>query len=206
MTKIKSVWAREVLDSRAIPTVESVCLLDNNQMSVASVPSGASTGKYESLELRDHDTARYSGKGVLKAVGNINNVLGPAIIGMNPEEQEVIDEKLIHLDGTKNKNKYGANATLAISFAVAKSASLVNGKTTYAHVNQLAQRAGIRANMHIPTPLFNMINGGLHGAGNLDFQEFHVIPATSRPFSEALRSGVEIYHGLGETLVKKGAI
>src|SRR4030065_2968997 len=192
MTKIKSVWAREVLDSRAIPTVESVCLLDNNQMSVASVPSGASTGKYESLELRDQDSTRYSGKGVLKAVGNINNVLGPAIIGMNPEEQEVIDEKLIHLDGTKNKSKYGANATLAISFAVAKAASLSNGKHTYSHINHLAKRPGIRPNMHVPTPLFNMINGGLHGAGNLDFQEFHVIPATSKNFHDGLRIGAEI--------------
>ena len=206
MTKIKSVWAREVLDSRAIPTVESVCLLDNNQISIASVPSGASTGKYESLELRDQDSTRYSGKGVLKAVGNINNVLGPAIVGMNPEEQEVIDEKLIHLDGTKNKSKYGANASLAISFAVAKAASLVNGKPTYVHINQLAQRAGIRPNMHVPTPLFNMINGGLHGAGNLDFQEFHVIPATSKKYSEGLRMGVEIYITIGNNLKRRGAI
>jgi enolase len=175
-------------------------------MSVASVPSGASTGKYESLELRDQDSTRYYGKGVLKAVGNINNILGPAIVGMDPEEQEVIDEKLNHLDGTKNKSKYGANAALAISFAVAKSASLVNGKPTYAHINQLAQRAGIRPNMHIPTPIFNMINGGLHGAGNLDFQEFHVIPATSKKYSEGLRMGVEIYITIGNNLKRRGAI
>src|SRR4030043_2328537 len=136
MTKIKSVWAREVLDSRAIPTVEAVCLLDNNQISIASVPSGASTGKYESLELRDQDSTRFYGKGVLKAVANINNVLGPAIVGMNPEEQELIDEKLNHLDGTKNKSKYGANAALAISFAVSNAANLSNGKTTYSTINQ----------------------------------------------------------------------
>jgi enolase len=206
MTKIKQIWAREIIDSRAIPTVEAFCLLDSNHIAIASVPSGASTGKYESLELRDQDMTRYNGKGVLKAVNNVNTILGPALIGMDPEDQTSIDKKLIATDGTKNKSKYGANSILAVSFAVAKAASLAGGIPLYTHINKLAAGMKINAQVHIPTPIFNMINGGLHGAGNLDFQEFHVIPATSKKFSEGIRMGVEIYNTIGTNLKRRGAI
>ncbi|OGM13618.1 phosphopyruvate hydratase [Candidatus Woesebacteria bacterium RIFCSPLOWO2_01_FULL_39_23] len=206
MSKISKIWAREILDSRAIPTVEASCLLDTGQVAIASVPSATPTGKYDSLELRDQDTSRYHGKGVLKAVNNVNNILGQVLIGMDPIDQEVIDKKLIDTDGTKNKSKYGANAILAVSIATAKAGSLSAGKTLYSYINQMAAKFGIKAKEHIPTPIFNMINGGLHGAGNLDFQEFHVIPATSKKFSEGLRMGVETYMTIGDNLKRRGAI
>jgi len=206
MVKIAKIWAREIIDSRSIPTVEASCQTDTGQIAIASVPSGASTGKYEALELRDEDSKRYQGKGVLKAVHNINNFLGPSLIGMDANDQEKIDKKLNDMDGTKNKTKYGANASLAISFVTTKVGSLVSGKPLYSYINELAARSGIKANLRTPTPLFNMINGGLHGAGNLDFQEFHVIPATSKRFSEGLRIGVEIYMTIGSNLKRRGAI
>jgi enolase len=206
MTKISKIWAREIIDSRANPTVEATCMLESRVIATASVPSGASTGKYEALELRDEDTNRYSGKGVLKAVNNINEILSKGLIGMDSLDQEGIDKKMIEIDGTKNKTKCGANAILAVSFAVAKAAAIASGTSLYSYVNQLASRNGIRSKISIPTPIFNMINGGLHGAGNLDFQEFHVIPATSKKFSEGLRMGVEIYITIGNNLKRRGAI
>ena len=206
MSKIKKVWARQILDSRANPTIEADCLLDSGAYVVASVPSGASTGTHEALELRDNDQKYYMGKGVLKAVENVNTVLAGAVVGMDPKKQIEIDQKIIALDATANKTKLGANAILAVSIVVAKAGAVDAGMRPYDWFSDLAKTVGIAVTKRMPTPMFNMINGGLHGAGNLDFQEFHVIPATSRPFSEALRSGVEIYHGLGETLAKKGAI
>jgi len=206
MVKISKIWAREILDSRGIPTVEAFCQTENGYISVASVPSGTSTGNSESLELRDNDAKRFHGKGVLKAVNNVNAFLGPALLGMEVTDQFEIDKKLISIDGTKNKSKYGSNAILAISTACAKAASMAISMELYKYINQLATKSGIKAVMKVPTPLFNMINGGLHGAGNLDFQEFHVIPATSKKFSEGLRIGAEIYGTIGENLKRRGAI
>ena len=206
MAKIKKVWAREILDSRGIPTVEAFCSTDNGFISVASVPSGTSTGSSESLELRDNDPNRFQGKGVLKAVNNINSFLNPAIAGMDVNDQISIDKKLITTDGTKNKSRYGANAILAVSIACIKAAAICSSMSLYKYVFELSKSLGATNNMKIPTPLFNMINGGLHGAGNLDFQEFHVIPATSKKFSDCLRIGVEIYMTIGSNLKRRGAI
>lgn len=206
MAKITKVWAREILDSRATPTVEAACMLDTGHVTVSSVPSGASTGAHEALELRDLDNERYFGKGVLKAVENVNVTLGPAVVGMDPTDQIGIDKKLVEVDGTENKSKYGANAILSVSEAVAKAGALIAGKPLYAWINMIALKGGITGQLKIPTPLFNMINGGKHGAGNLDFQEFWVIPASSKIFSDGLRMGVEIYHTIGENLARRGAI
>jgi enolase len=206
MAKVSKIWAREILDSRSIPTVEAICQLDTGHVAVSSVPSGVSTGTYEGLELRDNDQARFLGKGVLKAVANVNDALGPGIWGMEATDQKAIDEKLIALDGTKNKSKYGANAILAVSMVVAKAAAQSSQKPLYIWIKTLAEKAGLKPNTHVPTPIFNMINGGLHGAGNLDFQEFHVIPATSKKYSDSLRIAVEIYMTIGANLKRRGAI
>ena len=206
MAKITKIWAREILDSRAVPTVEAACQIDTGHVAVASVPSGASTGTHEAQELRDKDPERYNGKGVLTAVSNVNKVLGPAVVGMDPTQQEEIDAKMISLDGTENKTKYGGNAILAISEVVSKIAAIASKQPLYAWINILSQKIGMKPVLKVPTSIFNMINGGLHGAGNLDFQEFHVIPATSKSFAEGLRAGSEIYMSLGENLARRGAI
>lgn len=206
MAKIARIWAREILDSRATPTVEAACQLDTGHIVVSSVPSGASTGSHEALELRDNDVTRYLGKGVLKAVHNVNAVLGPAVVGMDPTAQEQIDQKLIEMDGTDNLTKYGGNAILAISEVSAKAGALASNRSLFVWVYELATRSGLKPQIRIPIPLFNMINGGLHGAGNLDFQEFHVIPASDKKYSKGLQSGVEIYMTIGDNLKKRGAI
>ncbi|TSC90418.1 MAG: enolase [Microgenomates group bacterium Gr01-1014_5] len=209
MAKISRIWAREILDSRAYPTIEAVVQLDTGQVAVSSIPSGASVGKFEALELRDGDEKRFAGKGVLKAVDNVNQVLGPAIVGMDPVKQAEIDKKLIETDGSKNKSRLGANAVLAVSQTVNKAGALASNMSLYQWVFKLATTAGAaKENLgtKIPTPIFNMINGGLHGAGNLDFQEFFVVPATSKPYSEALRGATEIYYLIRESLIKRGAI
>lgn len=208
MSKISRLWAREIIDSRGAPTVETACQLDNGMVAVASVPSGASTGSYEALELRDGDATRYWGKGVLKAVQNVNTILGPALAlaGFDVTDQVSIDKKLIEIDGTENKSKLGANSILSISQVVLKAAAMAQNTPLYMWVNKLAIAQGIAANMHAPAPQFNMINGGLHGAGNLDFQEFFVIPASSKGYSDGLRVGVEIYMVIGKNLARRGAI
>jgi len=208
MSKITRIWAREILDSRGVPTVETACQLDTGLVAVASVPSGASTGSYEALELRDGDKTRYWGKGVLNAVQNVNTILGPAITqgGFEVTDQTGIDKKLIEVDGTENKSKLGANSILSISEVVLKAAAMAQNLPLYAWVNKLAIAQGINARMHAPTPLFNMINGGLHGAGNLDFQEFFVIPASSKSYTDGLRMGVEIYMVIANNLARRGAI
>lgn len=209
MPRISRVWSREIIDSRAVPTVETAVRLENGIVAVASVPSGASTGKYEAVELRDGDQKRFQGKGVLKAVANVNQKLGPAIIGKEASEQVDIDRLLVSLDGTPNKGNLGANAILSVSFAVCKAAAQGAGVPLYRWILDLALAAGAAGQnqpIRIPTPIFNMINGGAHGAGNLDFQEFHVIPATSKPFSLGLQGAVEIYHNLKDALVRRGAI
>lgn len=209
MTKISRIWAREILDSRAYPTIEAVVQLDNGQVAVSSIPSGASVGKFEALELRDADEKRFAGKGVLKAVDNVNQVLGPAVVGMDPVKQADIDKKLIETDGSKNKSRLGANAVLAVSQTVNKAGALAANMSLYQWVFELAKSLGAVKEVlgtKIPTPIFNMINGGLHGAGNLDFQEFFVVPATSKLYSEALRGATEIYYLIRESLIKRGAI
>lgn len=206
MSKIKHIWAREILDSRGIPTVETACMLDNGSVSVSSVPAGTSTGSHEALELRDTDNPRYLGQGVLKAVENVNGILGQAVIGMNPIDQIAIDKKLIEVDGTENKSKYGANSILSISEVVARAGSVASNQPLYAWIYQLASNENITNKVKIPTPLFNMINGGLHGAGNLDFQEFWVVPASNKTFTDGLQMGAEIYQTIGKNLGHRGAI
>jgi enolase len=206
MSTIKQIWSREILDSRGLPTVETACLLDSGEVGVASVPAGASTGTHEALELRDSQNPRYLGQGVLQAVNNVNTILGPALVGMDPTNQDLIDKKLISLDGTENKSKYGANAILSISVAASKCAALAVKQPIYSWIFSLASKLGICQSVKIPTPLFNMINGGKHGAGNLDFQEFWVIPTTSKTFAEGLQMGAEIYQTIGLNLKHRGAI
>lgn len=206
MSKVKHIWAREILDSRGIPTVEAACMLDTGQVSVSSVPAGTSTGSHEALELRDTDNPRYLGQGVLKAVENINSVLSQAVLGMDPMDQLGVDKKLVALDGTENKSKYGANAILAVSEVVARSGAVAAGQQLYGWIYSMAVRGGITKKAKLPTPLFNMINGGLHGAGNLDFQEFWVVPASNKTFIESLEMGAEIYQTIGENLGHRGAI
>ncbi|KKQ95113.1 MAG: Enolase [Candidatus Woesebacteria bacterium GW2011_GWB1_43_14] len=208
MAKITNVWARQILDSRSIPTVECMLQLDTGHIVTASAPSGASTGTYEALELRDNDPKVYHGKSVYKAVQSVNQIIGPALVQLqiDPSKQDVVDKKIIELDGTKNKTKLGANSTLAVSVATTKAGAIVNNMSLHRWVSALAKSRGIDAKPHIPTPMFNMINGGLHGAGNLDFQEFFVIPASSSQYSESLRAGVEIYQEIGKNLSRRGAI
>ena len=206
MSKVSKVWSRQILDSRGSPTLETACQLDTGQVGVASVPSGSSTGTYEAFELRDNDPNKYLGKSVDTAVKNVNDILGPGIWGLEATDQENIDRRLNELDGTKNKSKYGGNAILSVSLAVAKAAALSQNEPLYIWINTLAKKAGINAKIQIPTPIFNMINGGLHGAGNLDFQEFHVIPATNKKFTDSIRIGAEIYMSLGKDLERRGAI
>lgn len=206
MAKITRVWAREILDSRGIPTIETACMLDTGFIAVSSVPAGTSTGTHEALELRDTDNPRYNGLGVLKAVENVNSVLGQAVLGMDPSDQFGIDKKLVELDGTENKSRFGANAILSVSEAVSKCGAAVNNRQLYAWIYDLAVKGNITKTAKIPTPLFNMINGGLHGAGNLDFQEFWCIPASNKSFSQGLQIGVEIYLTIGENLARRGAI
>jgi enolase len=206
MAKITRIWAREILDSRGIPTVEAACQIDSGQVAVSSVPAGTSTSTHEALELRDKDNKRFLGKGVLSAVSNVNKVLGPAIVGMDPANQEKIDDKLKQMDGTENKSKYGANAILAISMVTAKAGAIASRQTLYTWINALVQKIGLKSSLRIPTPIFNMINGGLHGAGNLDFQEFHIIPASSKTYSQGLQESVEVYMTIGENLARRGAI
>jgi enolase len=206
MAKIAKIWAREILDSRGTPTIEAACQLDTGQVAVAAVPSGTSTGTYEALELRDADPNRYFGKGVLNAVNNINQILGPALIGQDPINQYEIDAQLINLDGTQNKQKMGANAILAVSQVVTKAGAMASQVTLYKWVMALAQKQGIKVQLKIPTPVIVIIEGGLHGSGNLDFQEFWIIPATSKPFYQSLQMAAEIYHTLGENLAHRNAI
>lgn len=206
MSKISNIWAREILDSRGIPTIEAACLLDNGNIATSSVPSGASTGLHEALELRDNDPKRYMGKGVLKAIENINNRISKALIGKDPTKQDEIDNLLISLDGTENRTNLGANAILAVSEVVLKCAALSQKLNLYNWIAFLSKKYDLSIAKKIPIPLFNIINGGQHGAGNLEFQEFYIIPGSQKVYSEALRMCVEIYMTLGENLKRRGAI
>lgn len=205
--KIKKIKAREILDSRGNPTVETAVTLDDDSETEASVPSGASlgkdVGKYEAVELRDNDPKRYKGMGVLKAVNNVNQIIAPKLIGMDAKDQVKIDKLLIELDGTPNKAKLGANAILSVSQGVLETAAVSQKISTYKYVASLY---GFEPAKRLPVPTFNLINGGKHGAGNLDFQEFHIIPSDRKSYSEALRMAEEIYQTLEEVLIKHGAI
>ncbi len=206
MNTIKQVWAREIIDSRGVPTIETACQLDNGQTAVSSVPSGSSTGSHEATELRDKDTKRFNGLGVLQAVENVNKILNAAVVGMDPTDQSGIDMKMIALDGTENKSRLGGNALLSVSMVVAKVAAVVQQISLYNWINTLARAKEILVTPKIPTPVFNMINGGKHGAGNLDFQEFQVVPASNKTYTQGLQAGVEIYAQIGDFLTRKGAI
>lgn len=205
MAKIKSVYSREILDSRGNPTIETTIWTDNNHGAVASVPSGASTGRLEAVELRDGDPQRFGGMGVLKAVANVNQIIGKYIIGQDPTKQNNIDQILLNMDGTENKSKLGANAMLSVSQACFELGAACEDMPTFEYTVKKYGFANPTA-LHLPTPIFNLINGGKHGAGNLDFQEFHIIPSSQKKFSEALEIGSELYHNLKNILVEKKAI
>lgn len=197
MSFITGVHGREVLDSRGFPTVEVEVTLDSGIVGKASVPSGASTGTYEAHELRDGDSGRYMGKGVLKAVQNINEVISPALKGFDPLEQDQIDRALIELDGTLHKRKLGANAILGVSLATARTAAYSKNLPLWRYLG------GLNANL-LPVPLMNIINGGTHANNNLNIQEFLIIPHGAPSFTEALRMGAETYHALSRILTKYG--
>jgi enolase len=200
--KITSIHARQILDSRGNPTVEADVVLENGIMGRAAVPSGASTGSHEAIELRDGDPNNYGGKSVLKAVANVNGEIAQAIIGMEASDQKAIDDKMIALDGTPNKSHLGANAILAVSLAAAKAAALEKGVPFYIYINTLAAN-GSTANI-IPAPLMNIINGGQHAAGSTDIQEFMIVPVGAPTFSAALQMGANIFHALKKVLAAKG--
>ena len=197
MSSIVDVVAREILDSRGNPTVEADVLLESGVSGRAAVPSGASTGTREAIELRDGDKARYGGKGVLKAVENVNTEICEAIIGLDASEQSFIDETLIGLDGTDNKSRLGANAMLAVSLAVAKAAAEESGLPLYRYL-------GGSARMQLPVPMMNVINGGAHANNSLDLQEFMIIPAGLTDFRDALRCGAEIFQTLKKLIDGRG--
>jgi enolase len=196
MSAIKSVRAMEILDSRGNPTIEVEVLLHDGTVGHAAVPSGASTGTREAVELRDKDQKRFLGKGVLRAVENVNKIIGPKIVEMEPTNQEEIDRLMIELDGTDNKSRLGANAILGTSLAVAHSAANESGMPLYKYLG------GGKGNT-LPVPMMNILNGGAHADNNLDFQEFMIIPV-GKTFTESLRRGVEVFHSLRANLTKKG--
>ena len=197
MSTIESVKAREILDSRGNPTLEVAVGLSGGIIGGAAVPSGASTGKYEAVELRDGDSSRFNGLGVLKAVANVNQQIAPNIIGMPATDQAAIDHKLIELDGTANKSRLGANAILGISLAMAHAAARWHNIPLYRYLEKAATYT-------LPVPMLNILNGGKHAAGSTDFQEFMVVPAGARNFSHALQIGVEVYHSLKGVLKAQG--
>ena len=201
MAKIVDIKGREVLDSRGNPTVEADVLLDNGIIGSACAPSGASTGSREALELRDGDKSRYLGKGVLKAVANINGPIRDLLLGTDPSDQKALDHAMIKLDGTENKATLGANAILAVSLAAAKAAAQDQDLPLYAHIANLNGTPGVYS---MPVPMMNIINGGEHADNNVDIQEFMVQPVGAKTFSEGLRMGTEIFHHLKAVLKARG--
>ena len=197
MSFIDQVVAREILDSRGFPTVEVDVILEDGTMGRAAVPSGASTGAFEAVELRDGDKTRYNGKGVLQAVANVNDIIASEIEGLNVFDQPGIDRMLIEIDGTPTKSKLGANATLGVSLAVARAASQVVGLPFYQYIG------GVNAK-ELPVPMMNILNGGKHADNNVDIQEFMVMPIGAATFAEGLRMGTEIYHSLKNVLKGRG--
>jgi enolase len=205
MTKIQNINALEILDSRGNPTVMVNVALNNGITASACVPSGASTGIREAVELRDGDAKRYGGKGVLKAVANVNKIIAPKLKGKSPHAQREIDDLMCKLDGTENKSKLGANAILGVSMAVCRAAALDSGLPLYAYIRKLH---GVKSSApHVlPTPMMNVLNGGAHATNNVDFQEFMLFPIGARTFAEALRYGAETFHTLKKLLQKRGLV
>jgi len=197
MSEIIDIIAREILDSRGNPTVEVELLTEDGAIGRAAVPSGASTGKYEAVELRDGDKDRFLGKGVLKAVENIEGIIAPELVGLDVFEQRMLDEIMMEIDGTKNKGKLGANAILGVSLAIAKAAAMEAGMPLYRYIG------GVNAHV-MPVPMMNIINGGSHADNSIDFQEFMILPVGANSFSEGLRMGVEVFHNLKTVLKGKG--
>jgi enolase 1/2/3 len=197
MTKIQQVHAREILDSRGNPTVEAEVKLEGGTKGWAAVPSGASTGEHEAVELRDGDKKRYVGKGVLKAVEHVNGEINDALCGIDAADQRGLDQKMIELDGTENKSRLGANALLSVSMAAARAAASAHQLPLYRYLG------GLGANL-LPVPMMNILNGGAHADNNVDFQEFMAMPVGASSFSEALRWGVEVFHTLKGVLKKRG--
>ena len=196
MSYIAEIFARQILDSRGNPTIEVDVITDEGDLGRAAVPSGASTGVHEAVELRDNDKKVYLGKGVLNAVANVNDIIAPELEGYDVADQTGIDELMIRLDGTENKGKLGANAMLAVSMAVAKAGAEDAGLPLYRYVG------GTNAKT-LPVPMMNILNGGAHADNKIDFQEFMVMPVGATSFSEGLRWGVEIFHALKSVLKKK---
>ncbi|HUD44860.1 MAG TPA: phosphopyruvate hydratase [Patescibacteria group bacterium] len=199
--KIKSVHARQILDSRGNPTIEAEILLENNVLGRAAVPSGASTGSHEALELRDNDPKIYGGKGVLKAVNNVNTTIAQTIVGMDAGNQSALDQELLKLDGTENKSNLGANAILAVSLAVAHAAAKEQRLPLFMYLREVA---GVTETPLLPMPMMNIINGGKHAVGSTDIQEFMIVPASAQTFSQALQMGAEVFHALEKVLQEKG--
>ncbi|MFZ0736783.1 MAG: phosphopyruvate hydratase [Candidatus Acidiferrales bacterium] len=200
-TKIRSVHGREVLDSRGNPTVEADVILDGGTRGRAVVPSGASTGEHEALELRDGDKSRYSGKGVLKAVANVDGAIAKSVVKMDASDQKALDRRMIEADGTPNKEKLGANAILAVSMAAARAAATASGQPLYKY---LAKYSSAKTANTLPVPMMNILNGGAHADNSVDAQEFMVMPVGAPSFHEALRWGVEVFHQLKAVLKKNG--
>lgn len=203
MALIHDIFAREILDCRGIPTLEVEMVLDNGIRVDTSVPTSISTGTYEAKELRDHDTERYNGLGVLKAVSLVRDTIAPALKGMDPSKQSEVDSALINLDGTPDKHTLGGNTILAVSQAACKAGAASYNLPVYKY---LALKYRLTESLSVPTPSFNMINGGKHGAGNLDFQEFMVVPSSRYSFQQGLQIGVEIFFELERQLIAKNAI
>lgn len=197
MSEIVEIIARQIFDSRGNPTVEVDVMLESGFIGRAAVPSGASTGKKEALELRDNNKREYMGKGVLQAVKNVNETIGPALIGLVSDEQALIDQKMIAMDGTKNKEKLGANAILGVSLAAARATANELGVSLYRYFGGVAARV-------LPVPMMNIINGGAHADNNVDIQEFMIVPCGASSFAEAMRMGVETFHSLKAVLKGKG--
>src|SRR5229473_1832274 len=200
-TKIVKVHARQVIDSRGNPTVEADVILDGGALGRAAVPSGASTGEHEALELRDGDKSKYLGKGVLKAVDNANNEIAKSVAGLDAADQRALDHKMISLDGTPTKSRLGANAILAVSMAAARAAAIALKQPLYKYLSRYSTDTS--ANL-LPCPMMNILNGGAHADSSVDFQEFMVMPVGAPNFSEALRWGVEVFHALKTALKKHG--
>lgn len=201
MTKISDIRAYEVLDSRGNPTIEADVVLEDGSVGSACAPSGASTGSREALELRDGDKSRYLGKGVLKAVENVNGPIRTLLLGKDACQQRELDQLMIDADGTENKSTFGANAILAVSLAAAKAAAVSRGMPLYAHIAELNGSAGCYS---MPVPMMNILNGGEHADNNVDIQEFMIQPVSAKTFTEALRVGAEIFHSLKKVLSSKG--
>jgi enolase len=203
MSKIKNIKARQVLDSRGNPTIEVDVWTECGKLGRASVPSGASTGSREALELRDGDKSKFLGKSVYKAIDNVNKIIAPKIIGMKVSEQKLIDHTMLEMDGTEYKSKLGANALLGISLAMARAGALVAGKSLYTYLFENLSAPNPHRKYILPSPLMNIINGGAHASNNLDIQEFMIVPHMKKSFSENLRAGVEVFHHLKKVLHDK---